>query len=286
VNWSILSDCNLNYRIPSNVHIIKYSFDEVQNIIYNAFDFVPVIDSYHKLCEYKPAYGYLFPELIKGFDYWGYGDIDLIYGDIRSFLTEEVLSYDKIFQLGHFTLIKNEKKFNEMFMQPIMGELYYKKAFMSSANFNFDESFQNKYSINTIFEQQGCSIWKESYAADIYTKSNAFVLDLNSGICEKRKTAIFIWDNGKLVRYVKSKNSISSKDFLYIHLQKRIMAQKVNDKCRCYKIIPNEFAELEVPVEEIPLKFPIIKKRKINNQYFRIRFNNLLMKMTKKYSSA
>jgi hypothetical protein len=29
-------------------------------------------------------------DYLKGYDFWGFGDLDLVYGDIRAFLTERV----------------------------------------------------------------------------------------------------------------------------------------------------------------------------------------------------
>ena len=114
IDWVIITDNESKYNYPQNVRKVKDTFVEVQKRIRRKFDFDVVVDNVHKLCEYKPAYAYLFPELVEGYDYWGYGDIDLIYGNLRHFLTEEVLSYEKIFTLGHLTLIENKEKFEKL----------------------------------------------------------------------------------------------------------------------------------------------------------------------------
>lgn len=279
INWTILSDCEISYHVPTNVKIVATNFSEVRSRICAAFNFSPVIDTVHKLCEYKPAYAYLFPEYTEGYDYWGYGDIDLIYGDIRRFLTDEVLKYDKVFQLGHFTLIKNEKQFNEMFMNPVLDRELYKEAFSSPDNYNFDEQFLDRPNINTIFEQNGCSIWGKSYAADIYTKSNGFLIDKGDGNPEKKKEAIFVWDKGDLKRYVRSKGDVIEEEYMYIHLQKRAMSVRVNYGEDIYKIIPNAFEPLEVDLKSVKKEFDHIRKQRFNNQYMKIRFQNLKVKM-------
>ena len=54
-------------------------------------------DSAYKLCDFKPTFGTIFAEYLNEYDFWGNADIDLIYGNIRRFLTEELLSeYDVI----------------------------------------------------------------------------------------------------------------------------------------------------------------------------------------------
>lgn len=280
IDWVIITDNDSKYDYPPNVRKVKDSFVEIQKRVWGKFDFDVVIDSVHKLCEYKPAYAYLFPELVEGYDYWGYGDIDLIYGNLRHFLTEEVLSYEKIFTLGHLTLIENNEMFNQMFLREIDGIEFYRKAFSSSINFNFDENFKNKPNINTIFKANNCRVWEKNYVADIYTKSSDFLLDIGDGAKENRKAAVFVWNKGNLYRYHDNRNGkIECQEFMYIHLQKRKMINKIKQDCDLYKIIPNSFEGLEVDFNDIEKNFSKIKRKNANLQYFRIRFKNLKTKI-------
>lgn len=103
--------------------------------------FTVSIDYAYKLCDYKPAYGYLFPELIAGYDFWGQSDIDIIYGSIRDFMTDEMLNmYDYIsvrhdFATGCFSLFKNTEKMNKFFMR----SKDYQLVFSDPKHFCFDE---------------------------------------------------------------------------------------------------------------------------------------------------
>lgn len=57
----------------------------------------------YKLCDFRPLYGEIFSNYVDGYDFWGYCDCDLIFGDIRKFLTEELLSTkDYLLGMGHF----------------------------------------------------------------------------------------------------------------------------------------------------------------------------------------
>lgn len=66
-----------------------------------------------KIAEFKPTYGVLFKEYLEGYEFWGWCDLDVVFGDIRTFLTDELLDqYDVIatrkeFITGHFTLFRN-----------------------------------------------------------------------------------------------------------------------------------------------------------------------------------
>ena len=60
------------------------------------------LDQSYKLCDFKPAYGFLFEEYLQGYQFWGHCDIDTIMGNLSKLLTDELLNqYDKLFCMGH-----------------------------------------------------------------------------------------------------------------------------------------------------------------------------------------
>ena len=76
----------------------------------------------HKLCDFKPMYGVLFAEELKGYDYWAFGDCDVMYGRRFDAWIEKVIAGDyevatvqQDFVAGPFTLIKNCEKCNRLF---------------------------------------------------------------------------------------------------------------------------------------------------------------------------
>ena len=76
----------------------------------------------HKLCDFKPMYGVLFAEELKGYDYWAFGDCDVMYGRKFDEWIEKVVAADyevatvqQNFIAGPFTLIKNCAKCNRLF---------------------------------------------------------------------------------------------------------------------------------------------------------------------------
>jgi hypothetical protein len=76
-----------------------------------------------KLCDFKPTYGHLFEELLNGWDYWGYTDLDVIYGDLRRFLSAaalqkfDVFTARKEYLVGHFTLFRNNRTMRTLYRQ-------------------------------------------------------------------------------------------------------------------------------------------------------------------------
>jgi len=77
----------------------------------------------YKICDYKPAFGVLFDDYLTDFDFWGHCDIDIIWGDIRSYATDAILSEHDIFSTrkgrmsGHFSLFRNDPVINGLFRQ-------------------------------------------------------------------------------------------------------------------------------------------------------------------------
>ncbi|HEY5462609.1 MAG TPA: DUF6625 family protein [Hanamia sp.] len=127
--------------IPPNVFIHKKSIDKFKNIAAKKLGFEVSVMHPYKLCDLKPAYGFLFPEMLKSYDFWGHGDIDVMYGNIRDFMTDEILdNYDVIssrhdYVAGTFSLYKNTDQMNKLFMQ----SKDYKKVFTNPEHFCFDE---------------------------------------------------------------------------------------------------------------------------------------------------
>lgn len=82
-----------------------------------------ILDDRYKISDYKPAYGILFEDYLKDFDFWGHCDVDIIWGDIRKYTTEEILDKHDMFSTrkgrmsGHFSLFRNTRSINQLFRQ-------------------------------------------------------------------------------------------------------------------------------------------------------------------------
>src|SRR6185295_13297049 len=76
----------------------------------------------YKLCDLRPAYGLIHARDIAGFDFWGFGDIDVVYGDLRGYFTEERLRHQLLSChgrriSGHLTLLANNELMCNAFRQ-------------------------------------------------------------------------------------------------------------------------------------------------------------------------
>lgn len=113
VNWLIYTDCGLIDDCPKNIEIRVISYSDYCKVVsYKlGINFYPI--NPYKLCDIRPAYGLIHENDLMDFDFWGFGDIDLIYGNIRNFLTNDRLAQKDIFSnhktrtSGHLCLIRN-----------------------------------------------------------------------------------------------------------------------------------------------------------------------------------
>ena len=102
----------------NNLHFFNMSFQSYCEIVRKKLkvNFRP--DNPYKLCDLRPFFGFLHEDILIDYDFWGYGDVDLIWGDIREFYTEELLMNYNILSThadrvsGHFALIKNLFEYN------------------------------------------------------------------------------------------------------------------------------------------------------------------------------
>jgi hypothetical protein len=143
IDFLIFTDnAEVKLDLPANVKIIPYSLEQFRTNAAEALGFEVAIESGYKLCDFKPAYGLIFQNYIKDYNFWGYCDIDIIFGNIRSFMTDELLhEYDIIsarhdYLTGCFALYRNNQKMRELFKQ----SKDYRKVFTDPRNFFFDET--------------------------------------------------------------------------------------------------------------------------------------------------
>jgi hypothetical protein len=114
---------------------------EIKTLASEKLGFSVKIEFPYKFCDFKPAYGLIFSEFTKGFDFWAQSDLDVIYGDIRNFITDDLLNeYDFIsvrhdYTTGCFALYRNNPLMNNIFKR----SKDYKMVFSNARHFCFDE---------------------------------------------------------------------------------------------------------------------------------------------------
>jgi hypothetical protein len=74
----------------------------------------------YKVCEVRPMMGLVFEDMLRDYDYWGYGDLDVIYGDLAANFGAQLGQYDVITShtyllAGHFSLFRNTSTLRALF---------------------------------------------------------------------------------------------------------------------------------------------------------------------------
>lgn len=96
IDFIIFSDDDLDYK-TSNIIFHKTTFEDYCKRIGKelSIDFSP--KSAYKLCGVRPFYGYIHRKELESYDFWGFCDLDLVFGDLsKIFSTNNLLSYDII----------------------------------------------------------------------------------------------------------------------------------------------------------------------------------------------
>ena len=142
VDFFIFTDNVLDYEVPANVKMIYFTLNDFNALATSKLGFEINLDKPYKLCDFKPAYGFLFLEYLKDYDFWGITDIDVVYGRIREFMTDEVLNeYDIVCVRHDFItaccmLFRNNDYVNGLFK----NSRDYEMIFTTAKNYAFDET--------------------------------------------------------------------------------------------------------------------------------------------------
>jgi hypothetical protein len=120
VDFHFITDCDTSISSAPNVFFHPSTFP---NYVENAKKVLNVpmnIPTPYKLCDLRPFFGIIHTEIVEKYDFFGWTDVDLVFGDIRSFYTDElfakydVLSSHEIRLAGHCALLRSSKKYREM----------------------------------------------------------------------------------------------------------------------------------------------------------------------------
>lgn len=120
IDYYFFSDCKIPSRQALNLFFNQISFFEYCEMVSERLKINFNPNSAYKLCDLKPFYGYIHEDIIMKYDFWGFADVDLIWGDISEFYTSEILEkYDVLSThadriSGHFSIFRNTKYYREL----------------------------------------------------------------------------------------------------------------------------------------------------------------------------
>ncbi len=141
IDWVFYTDCGIPPDAPDNVRFIEIAFADYCALVSSRLDIDFCPQSPYKLCDIKPALGLIHQDDLRGYDYWGFGDVDVIYGDLRRYLSTERLQSFSLVSTharrvsGHLCVMRNDEQWRGAFKQ-VGG---WREQFQSSEHQAFDE---------------------------------------------------------------------------------------------------------------------------------------------------
>jgi uncharacterized protein YehS (DUF1456 family) len=211
-DFLLFTDQEIRIDHPQNLKVQPSTLDALKLQIQNELHISPHFKEPYKFCDYRPAFGELFNKELASYDFWGYCDMDLMFGQLSDFITPDVLErYRKIFNRGHFTLYKNEPEINALYRSSSM--INAKEILESADSYIFDEW----HGIHEIFNEFGIQQYHQECIADINPNSARFT----ASNIKNYPTQLFVWNAGSVQQYYIIDGELQHRDLAYIHFQKR-----------------------------------------------------------------
>lgn len=121
IDFLVFTDCEAEGLEGANIHVHSMAFQDYVARVNTRIDVRFDPPDPYKLCDLRPLFGHVHEEEFRGYDFYGWCDVDLLFGDIRQFYTDEVLARFDVLSThehrisGHFALFRNTGRNRMMF---------------------------------------------------------------------------------------------------------------------------------------------------------------------------
>jgi hypothetical protein len=227
IDFLFFTDQRFSFELPENVQLFDFKLKDFNKLASQKLGLNIKLRYPYKLCDFKPLYGHIFEEYLQESNFWGYTDLDMIFGQINLFVTDEILSkYDIITAredgfAGNFTLFRNttENKFlyrlSDNWVQIIKNAHYVH---------SFPERFKKQgrpagkglfFKIRTLFATKNLEHTNINDLNEIATQQKSLRVwhgdfMLSDEYFRNRKITDWqvIWENGKLLKKTTGKTAL------------------------------------------------------------------------------
>lgn len=121
IDFLVVTDSPLPGAVPANVQVREMSFRGYVDYLNQHIEITVAPPNPYKLCDFRPLFGYIHRQDFQGYDFYGWCDVDLLFGDIRQFFTHDILACHEVLSThrhrisGHFAIFRNTSRNREMF---------------------------------------------------------------------------------------------------------------------------------------------------------------------------
>lgn len=271
INFIVFTE-NYIEGLPQNVQSIYFTLNDFNQLASDKLGFKIKVKSGYKICDLRPSFGEIFSEYLSNYDFWGFCDIDIVFGNIRRFMTDGLLSqYDIVssrhdYVTGSFLLFKNTPKINGLYR----NSKDYHEVFTSDIHFCFDEcNFKHSFLENEInifdvpcdIESMEHIIRKEYEQKSINVFFDYLVVDGLPGKLEWNNGELFYDNKFEILLYhmIRYKNNYYSKKVIWKNIPNVFFIDQYNFRKKTSKSIDG-FLKFYFHKEMIPLKLKITHK--------------------------
>lgn len=126
IDFIIYTDCDISKYADiltdggGNLILKQTTWNDYKRLVSNKLNISYNPPSLYKLTDLKPFLGLIHEEDLKGYDWWGFGDIDLVYGDMSMLINVQMLSKYSLITThnyhiaGHCTFMRNDVYYNTL----------------------------------------------------------------------------------------------------------------------------------------------------------------------------
>ena len=219
IDWLFFTDCDEPDIKPPNTSFIHITFNDYKKLVSEKLKINFNQSDPYKLCDLKPAYGYIHQEELVGSDFFGFGDLDVIYGRLRHFLTEDILQKYQLIAThnnrisGHFCLLRN----NETMRNAFRRMPHWQTLLETQSHIGIDESKFTKVFmphrkhpdwLKTIYGLFN-PLWRNNYFYEQYSTILSPTLWIDGSLNHPQE---WHWQEGRLTNTIDH-----DREFMYLH---------------------------------------------------------------------
>lgn len=214
IDFHLLTDQKISLEAP-NIFVHSTTIEDEERRYSDRLHRPVSISRPYKFCDYRPLYGILYEDMLAEYDFWGYCDLDMVFGSIRSFVTEEVLeSYEILYRTGQLCLYRNVPEINGLWREG--GSIYsLDEVFDPLTNCGFDERF----GIMRIADKRGVRVFTSHDACGC--DDVGFIETTKCLFAFRRKnyeSQAFYWKDGRTFhRWCDEAGSLDEEEVFFLH---------------------------------------------------------------------
>ena len=121
IDWLFFCDHDPPEYAPSNVRFVHMTLEQVRQLAESQIGATVNLDYPTRICNLKPMYGVIFSDWLRKYTWWAWGDVDVLYGNIRRFLphrywvTYDIISCRPWYTTGELTFLRNTNSICNLF---------------------------------------------------------------------------------------------------------------------------------------------------------------------------